>query len=304
MWTVPRGVIHCPVTPFTADGQVDYSTFEKVVNFHVEHGATSLCIVLHIAESLNLTIPEHKQLIEVAVKATNHRVPVIASVARPGTDETIDLARHAEKAGADAVCCISPYYWRPPEEAQFEHFVALGTAIGIPLIAYHSPKLQDGIGISPRLLVRLIERLPNFVGLKDAGQDVEHFIEAQRVAQAIRPEFTMFPGVEFMVPMMAMGATASMTTSAGVAPNLVENLYFACAKEQYVEARKLQEAACALWQIWKVEYPAPIKAAMEIMGRPVGKTRLPIRPMTEEGKRRLRAQLEQFGILDQEPHGW
>jgi len=303
MRTVPRGVIHCPVTPFFEDGAVDYGTFEKVINFHIEQGASSLCIILHIAESLNLAIQEHKKLVEVAVKAANGRLPVIANVSLSGTDQVIDLALHAEKVGADAVICITPYYWPATEESQFEHFVALGSAIGIPLLGYNSPRLQ-GTTLTSKLLVRLIERLDNFIGLKDASLNCEYFIEARRATQAVRPDFAIFTGVEYLLPSIILGGIGSMTVCGGVAPKLVKDLYNACEAGQYDRARELQDKASHLWQLFKVGYPAPIKAAMEMMGRPVGETRLPIRPLSEEGKRQLRDELQRLGILDQQPHGW
>ena len=102
--TVPHGVMHVPVTPFKDDMSVDYATFEKLVDWHVRQKPSSLCVILHIAESVSLTVEEHKKLIEVSVKVTNGRVPVIANVSNAGTEIAIDLARHAEKVGADAVC--------------------------------------------------------------------------------------------------------------------------------------------------------------------------------------------------------
>lgn len=302
--TVPKGVMQAPVTPFTPDNRVDLDTFERLINFHVEQGTSSVCVVLHIAESLNLTIPEHKALIEASVRAAGGRVPVIANVSRPGTDEAIDLARHAERVGADGIISISPYYWPCPEEALFEHFVAVATATDLPFMAYNSPLFQAGVSLTPRLLVRLIERLPNFIGEKEASHNFEYFIEARRATQAVRPDFSLILGVEYLVPSIIMGGGGSMSVSGAVAPRLINRLYQACIDGRWDEARALQDQASHLWQLFKVEYPAPIKAAMEMMGRPVGQTRLPIRPLDEAGKRRLRAELEGMGIFETEPHGW
>ncbi len=304
MWTVPRGIMAAPVTPFTADNRVDFETYEKLLNFHIQQGISGLCVVLHVAESLNLTIQERKTLVEVAVKVAKGRVPVVANVSLPGTDQVIDLARHAEKVGADAVCSVASYYWQPPEEAIFEHFVALGSAIGIPFMAYNSPFGQGGINLSPKLLVRLLERLNNFVGLKEASNSFEYFIEARRATQTVRPEFRLLTGVEYLLPSIVLGGAGCLSAFGAVAPNLVRDLYQACAARDYDRALNLQDKASHLLQLFKVEYPAPIKTAMEIMGRPVGKTRLPIRWLSEEGKRQLRNELEALGILDQEPHGW
>ncbi len=304
MWKIPKGIIHCPVTPFYEDGRIDYATFEKVVNFHIAQEPSALGILLHIGESLNLTIEERKLVLEAAVKIAKGRVPVIAHVSMPGTEQTVDLAKHADKIGATAVCVITPYYWKPAEEAVFEHFVAVGTAVKIPLIAYNSPLLQEGVCLSPKLLVRLIKRLDNFIGVKEAGNNFEYFIEARRATQAVRPDFALFIGVEYLLPTMVMGAIGSMSAIGGVAPRLVNELFRTCAKGQYDQAIPLQDKASHIWQIFKVEYPAPIKAAMEIMGRPVGPTRLPIRPYTAEQKKGLRQELEKLGILEREPHGW
>jgi dihydrodipicolinate synthase/N-acetylneuraminate lyase len=247
---------------------------------------------------------ERKAVLEAAVRTAKGRVPVIAHVSMPGTDQTVDLAKHAEKSGATALCVITPYYWKPAEEAVYEHFVAVGTSVKIPLIAYNSPLLQEGVCLSPKLLVRLIKRLENFIGVKEAGNNFEYFIEARRATQAVRPDFALFIGVEYLLPTMVMGAIGSMSAIGGVAPRLVRELYQTCAQGRYDQARKLQDQASHIWQIFKVEYPAPIKAAMEIMGRPVGPTRLPIRPFNQEQKKRLREELEKLGILEQEPHGW
>jgi len=107
--TVPKGIMHVPVTPFKDDGVVDYHTFEKLVDWHVRQTPSSLCVILHIAESLSLTRDEHATLIEIAVKVTSGRVPVIANVSMAGTDQAVALARHSQRVGADAVICLSPY---------------------------------------------------------------------------------------------------------------------------------------------------------------------------------------------------
>jgi len=283
---------------------VDYATFEKVVDFHIRHGTSVLGLLLHAAESLNLTVEERKQLVDVAVKVAKGRVPLLVHVSLSGTDQVIDLARHAEEAGADAVICTAPYYWPSSEDAQFEHFAALGSAIGISLVAYNSPRAQGGTNLSPRLLVRLIERLDNFVGLKDASFNFDYFIEARRATHAVRPDFGIFTGVEYLLPSLVLGGIGSMSVTNGVAPKAVQDLYTACAGGQYDRARALQEKISQHLRLLMVEYPATIKAGMEIMGRPVGKVRLPIRSLSEEAKRRLRDELGKLGILDQEPHGW
>ena len=126
--TVPHGVMHVPVTPFKDDMSVDYATFEKLVDWHVRQKPSSLCVILHIAESVSLTVEEHKKLIEISVKVTNGRVPVIANVSNAGTEIAIDLARHAEKVGADTLL------------ARIIAMVAeVENVVQFPAVAHHEP---------------------------------------------------------------------------------------------------------------------------------------------------------------------
>jgi len=302
--TVPKGVMHVPVTPFTNDLAVDYGTFEKLVDWHIRQDPSSLCVILHIAESLNLTVAEHKKLIEMSVQVTHGRVPLIANVSMASTDQAVDLARHAEKAGADAVICLSPYYWPVPEEALYEHFVKVATATALPFMIYNSP-IYQGVSLTPKFLVRLMERLPHFIGEKEASHNFEYFIEARRATQAVRPEFGLILGVEYILPSVSMGGVGSMATGGGVAPRLLQRLYDLCAAGKFFEAAPLQDKASQLWQLFKPEYPAPIKAAMEIMGRPTGPVRGPMRPLDAAQKAGLRKSLDALGLLDgSEPTGW
>ena len=301
---VPRGIIDVPVTPFTPDNKVDLDTFGRVIEFLLRHNATSLCINLHLAESLNLTLEERKLLTKAAVEVTAGRVPVIVHVSTPGTDQAVDLARHAEKAGADCVIAIAPYYWKPSQEGLYEHFSAIMSATELPFIAYNSPTIMDGVGITPSTLVALLERFPKFIGLKEASHNWEKYLELGRAAKKVRPDFGLFVGTEWIVPSLTLGGTACMSIFGGIAPQFVKALYDATTGSRLNDALELQYKFSELYQIAKVEYPAPTKAMWEIMGRPVGSPRLPNRPLLPDRKKEIRCALETLGLFDTEPHGW
>lgn len=301
---VPRGIIDVPVTPFTPDNKVDLDTFGRVIEFLLRHNATSLCINLHLAESLNLTLEERKLLTKAAVEVTAGRVPVIVHVSTPGTDQAVDLARHAEKAGADCVIAIAPYYWKPSQEGLYEHFSAIMSATELPFIAYNSPTIMDGVGITPSTLVALLERFPKFIGLKEASHNWEKYLELGRAARKVRPDFGLFVGTEWIVPSLTLGGTACMSIFGGIAPQFVQALYDATTGSRLNDALELQYKFSELYQIAKVEYPAPTKAMWEIMGRPVGSPRLPNRPLLPDRKKEIRCALEILGLFDTEPHGW
>jgi len=304
MITLPRGIIHVPVTPFTPNNEIDLSTFARVIEFLLKQNASALCINLHLAESLNLTMHERKQLAKTAVEVTAGRVPVIVHVSMPGTDQAVDLARHAEEIGADCVIAIAPYYWKPSQEGLYEHFSSILSATELPFIAYSSPTIMDGIGITPATLVKLMERYPKFIGLKEASHNWEKYLELGRAARTVRPDFGLFVGTEWIIPSLTLGGTACMSIFGGVAPQFVQALYDATTSGRLKEALELQYKFSDLYQIVKVEYPAPMKTMWEIMGRPVGRPRLPNRPLMTARKNEIRLALEKLGLFDSEPKGW
>jgi len=301
---VPRGIIHVPVTPFTRDNTLDLDTFGRVIEFLLRHDAASLCINLHLAESLNLTLDERKQLAKTAVEVTAGRVPVMVHVSTPGTDQAVDLARHAETIGADCVVAIAPYYWKPSQEQLYAHFAAIMAATRLPFVAYNSPTIMDGVGIAPATLVALMERFPQFIGLKEASHNWETYLALGRAAKSVRADFALFVGTEWMIPCLTLGGTACMSVFGGIAPRFVKALYDATAAGDLTPALGLQYKFSELYQIAKAEYPAPTKAMWALMGRPVGAPRLPNRPLSSERKTEIRATLERLGLYDTEPHGW
>src|ERR1017187_9232964 len=177
---VLKGVTQSPVTPLKEDFSPDYETFERLVDFHVRTGATAISWPHHKAEPHNLTIAERKALAEVPTKAVNKRVPISVHVSALALEDTFDLARHAQEKGADALIAITPYFWKYSPEAIYDHFVRLGTSIDLPLIAYNSPSYLDGVEFTGELTKRLIDRLPNFIGLKEASFNSEKVFENLR----------------------------------------------------------------------------------------------------------------------------
>lgn len=302
--SVPDGLIHCPITPYTADNKIDLNTFAKIVEFLLKQDAGALCVNLHLAESLNLTQDERKQLAKTCVDVAAGRAPVIVNVGSPGTDLAIDLARQAEKDGADCIMSIAPYYWKPPEDGIYEHFAEIISSTDLPFIGYNSPGIMDGVGISPATLTRLIKKFPQLIGIKDASHNWETFLELGRAARKIKPDFGLFVGTEWMIPSLTLGGNACMSVFGGIAPNFVKKLYQLVSEGNLKEALPLQCDYSELYQICKVEYPAPTKAMWEIMGRPVGPPRRPQRAVSAEGIKKIEATLDRMGILNTEPKGW
>ena len=304
MSLVLRGVMQSPVTPLKQDFSPDLETFERLLDFHVRTGATAISWPHHKGESLNLTIPERKAFAEVAVKVVGGRIPVSIHVSALSLHDSLDLAKHAEKIGADAIIAITPYFWNPSIEAIYDYFVKLGTTIDLPLIAYNSPGYLEGIEFTGDLTRRLIERLPNFIGMKEASFNSEKYMEIARAALPLRPTFAMISGVEFLAPARPMGGAGSYSSAGAICPNLCIQLYEACVRRESAKARELQFKLAALWDLFRDQYPSSLKGGMVLMGRPVGPTRPPLPTASEERVAYIGRELEKLGIMDTEPHGW
>lgn len=297
------GIVGTPTTPFTPDNRVDFGTFEKQVNFLIGKGVAMLAHPMNIGEAPNLRLDERRELIQYLVKAAAGRVPVLIHVSAAGTDQVMDLAADSEKAGAGGVVVMPPYHWKPARAALLGHFRAVGSSVQVAFLAYNNPPAVQ-VEIGSDVVAELIEALPNFVGMKDASYNMKYFTEVCQVASSARPGFAVFTGTEYLLPSMALGGSGTFSACAEVAPRLIRELYEACAKQEYERARPLQYRVGRLLSVLMVNYPATIKYAMELLGRPVGQTRLPILPLSDEAKAKTREDLQKLGVLEQEPHGW
>ena len=302
--TFTPGFVHTPVTPFAADESIDWQRCGRLLDFHIAQGAQALALPMHVGESVSLTDEEQRKLVSFAVERSRGKVPVIAHVSDSGTAIAAARAAHAERAGAAAVVVTTPYYWTPPPGMLLEHFHDVGAAIRIPFYLWHAPDEMRGPKITTDLVLKLMSRLENFVGVVDSSNDWQFQINVLSNAQRVRPGFQLACGTEYMASAGANGATSFFSGLAGVAPTLIRRLYDICRKEEYFEARKVQEQVAGLYQIVKGGGFAGLKTAMRAMGRDCGAPRPPMEPLSKAGEEALCAELTQFGVLAAEPGGW
>jgi 4-hydroxy-tetrahydrodipicolinate synthase len=298
-----EGVIACPLTPYDNSGDVDAATHAAQVEFLVDAGFTALCVLMHVGESLNLSFAERKQIASLSVEAAGSRASAVVHVSCPGTDHTVELARHAQSVGAAAVIATTPYHWHPGDDGLLRHFSAVAEAVDIPVLAY-SPPASAGTPLSPHLVGELIARHPNFQGLKEASNHVGAFGEFARLAGQLRPDFSVLGGIEYTLPQRTLGGAGSFSICALIAPRLVRDLWAATARGDLRQAQELQDRMSRLLSLFIPRYPAGVKAAAALMGRPLGPTRLPIAPLTPQETAELALALEEIGVPGQEPYGW
>jgi 4-hydroxy-tetrahydrodipicolinate synthase len=299
------GVMQAPVTPLHDDFSFNPDGFAKMVEFHVRHGAPAIAWPHHKAESANLTIAERKLGAEIAVKTVAKRVPVSIFVGTLSEEDSLDLAEHAQKIGADMILAISPYCRRPSQEEIYDSIVRIGTHTDLPILTYNSPyRNGEGVEFTSELVQRLIERLPNYIGMKDASFHSEKFMEISRIALTMRPDFAIIMGVEHLLASFPLGACGSFSSCGAIAPNLCNQFYASLVANDWETARTCQYKITRMYRLFKDQYPSSLKGAMISMGRPVGPTRSPLPTATRERNEFLRQQLEELNVLQTEPHGW
>jgi 4-hydroxy-tetrahydrodipicolinate synthase len=287
-----RGSITALVTPFR-NGALDEDALRAHVSWQIENGTSGLVPVGTTGESPTLSHDEHKRVVEICIAETRGRVPVIAGAGSNNTHEAIDLARHAEEAGADAVLVVTPYYNKPTQEGLFQHYRAIADAIGIPIIIYNIPG-RSVIDMSVETMARLYE-LPNIVGVKDATANVAR-VSLQR--QAMGPDFIQLSGEDVTaLGFMAHGGHGCISVTSNVAPKLCAEFQRACLSGDYASAQVLQDRLLPLHTGLFVETnPSPAKFALSAMGRMSDEVRLPMVPVGEATKAVVRAALAHAGL--------
>jgi 4-hydroxy-tetrahydrodipicolinate synthase len=303
MSKIYSGIVGAPVTPFKANGEVDYDTFAKQINFLIENGVRLIAHSMHIGESLNLTEAERKELAKVLASAAGRRVPTFVHVSYAGTDLAIDLATHATKVGNAGVVMMAPYHWRSGQRAIIEHFTAVADAAGGELIVYNNPDAVQ-LDLGTETLEKLIDRIPGMVAIKDATFNMATFTDTcELIARKGKP-IAVYTGIEYLLTSMPVGGRGCFSACSEVAPRLTQSLYQACATGAFAMAQPIQYKVRRLLKVVMHKYPASIKYAMELLDRPVGVTRRPIMQLSVDEKKWVKSELTAMGIFEDEPIGW
>jgi 4-hydroxy-tetrahydrodipicolinate synthase len=218
------GLMPAMVTPFDEHGEVDLRATEAVVERFIEAGVSGVSPLGSTGEFSHLLADERKRFLEEVIRIVAGRVPLVVGVGAAGTKEMVELARHAEGVGADAVLVVSPFYWKVGEEALFRHFATVAESIDIPVLIYNLPMLT-GIDLSPSLIGRIAAECPNVSGLKDTVTEYFHTVGVLREVKRVRPDFSVLSGWEDLIlPSLLAGADGSICAFANVAPELFVKL--------------------------------------------------------------------------------
>ncbi len=288
------GSITALVTPMR-DGAVDEGGFRDHVEWQIAEGTHGLVPVGTTGESPTLSHDEHKRVVEICIEAAKGRVPVIAGAGSNNTREAIDLARFAEKAGADAVLVVTPYYNKPNQEGLYQHYKAINDAIGIPIIIYNIPP-RSVIDMSVETMARLFE-LKNITGVKDATGKVER-VSMQR--HAMGPEFNQLSGEDATaMAFNAHGGQGCISVTSNVAPKLLSEFQEACLAGDYKRALTYQDRLMPLHQALFIEpNPTGVKYALSVLGRISDDVRLPLVKVSEPTRNAIRSAMVHAGLIN------
>jgi 4-hydroxy-tetrahydrodipicolinate synthase len=287
-----QGSLTALVTPFK-NGAVDADTFQRLVDRQVKCGTAAVIPAGTTGESATLSYDEHFRVIALAVEAAAGRVPVVAGAGSNVTARAVELGRHAEKAGADALLALCGYYNKPTQAGLIAHFTALHDATTLPIILYNVPG-RTVVDLSIDTLAAL-SKLPRIIGVKDATGDLSR-VPLQRLRCG--PDFLQLSGEDMTaVGFNAMGGRGCISVTANVAPDLCAAMQGACLAGDYDKAVALQDRLAPLHDVLFAETsPGPVKYAMSLMGLCADEVRLPLVGPGEATKSRIRAVLRMLEL--------
>ena len=289
-----HGSMTALVTPFK-DGEIDEHAYRALIDWQITSGAHGLVPVGTTGESPTLSHKEHYRAVDICIDEARGRVPVIAGAGSNNTVEAIQLARHAEQSGADAVLVVTPYYNKPTQEGLYQHFKAVNDAIGIPILIYNIPP-RSVVDMSVETMKRLSE-LTNIVGVKDATADVGR---VSRQRQAMGGDFIQLSGEDMTaLAAMAAGGHGCISVSANVAPGLCAELMEATFKGDWGHALKIQDRLTPLHAaIFAEPGVNGAKYALSVLGRIQPETRLPLVPVGQATEALIRRAMVHAGLLN------
>ena len=284
------------VTPFKANGEVDYDTFAKNIEFQIENKIDAIVVCGTTGEASTLSHEEHLDVIRYCVKCVNGRVPVVAGTGSNCTETAIYLSQEAEKAGVDGLLIVTPYYNKATQKGLYEHFKLIADSVKTPIILYNIPGRTGGVNILPETVVRLCTEVENIVGVKDATGNISQVAKLMSIAG---DKVDLYSGNDDqIVPLLSLGGKGVISVLSNVAPQQTHDI---CAKffEGDVESsRKLQLEYLSLINTLFVEVnPIPVKKALELMKMMGGTLRRPLTEMEEDNAAKLEKEMKAVGLL-------
>lgn len=283
------------VTPFLPNGEVNYPKMEELVEEQIAGGTDAIIVCGTTGESSTMSHKEHLDVIRFVCEKTNKRIPVIAGTGSNSTSEAIYLSQEAEKAGADGLLIVTPYYNKATQNGLIAHFKAIAASVEIPILLYHIPG-RTGVTMTPQTMVTLCKEVPNIVGIKEASGNFSTIAKIMSLADGC---VDLYSGNDDqIVPLLALGGKGVISVLSNVAPKQTHDMCEAYFKGDVKKSAQMQLDAIELIDALFCEVnPIPVKAALNLMGKEVGPLRLPLTEMEPQNQERLAKAMKAYGIL-------
>ncbi len=288
-----KGSMVAIITPFR-NGKVDEKAFGDLIEFHIKSGTDAIVPCGTSGESATLSYEEHHRVIEFAVQTVSKRIPVVAGTGSNSTEETRELTRFAKKAGADGALLITPYYNKPTQEGLYRHFKTIAESVDIPIVLYNVPG-RTGVNMLPETVARL-RGIPHIVGIKEATGDLKQISEVLRLCGR---DFDVISGDDFTnYPVLSLGGVGSISVTANIAPADCAAMFDAFFAGELDKALGLHYKLEPLHSAMFIETnPIPVKTALALMGKVAEEFRLPLCPMADANKQKLKKALQDYNLI-------
>lgn len=284
------------VTPFNADGSVNYAAGADFADWLLANGSDGLVVEGSTGEAATMDMDEKIKFMQTIVARVNGRAKIVAGAGTNCTAGTIDLVKKMEACGVDGVLVVGPYYNKPTQEGYYQHFAAVAKATKLPIIVYNVPGRTGG-NIAPETVARLAADFSNIVAIKEAAGNVAQTAELYRV---LPEDFSIYSGDDGLIlPFMSVGACGLISVLANVNGNLLQQLMQAYSEGRVKDAADLNKVMVPLAKAMFIESnPIPIKAAVtKVTGIEAGAPRLPLTPISAAAEAKLDAALKAAGMI-------
>lgn len=283
------------VTPMYESGEVNYEQFGKLIEYQIANKTDAIIVCGTTGEASTLTHEEHLDVIRYCVKAVNGRIPVIAGTGSNCTETAIYLSQEAEKAGADGLLLVSPYYNKATQNGLYAHFKAIADSVKIPMLLYNVPS-RTGCNILPETVVRLCKDVENIVGVKEASGNISQIAHLAAIADGCVDIYS--GNDDQIVPIMALGGLGVISVLSNVAPEQTHEICQDFLEGRMEDSRRKQLAALELCNALFCEVnPIPVKKALNLMGMEAGSLRMPLTEMEPANAEKLEKAMKDYGIL-------
>jgi len=289
-----KGLFTAIITPFDKEGGLDEEGLRSNIDFQIEQGVDGIVPVGTTGESATLSEEEHKKVVEISIDQVNGRILVLAGTGSNNTSEAIDYTRHAKDAGADAALMITPYYNKPTQEGIYQHYKKVAEEVDIPIILYTVPS-RTMVNIEPETTKRLSE-ISNIIGIKDASGNLN---QVSREIMLCGDDFAVLSGDDSLnLPLISLGGKGAISVASNIVPREMGDLVRSALNGNLERARELHYKLYPLCKILFIETnPAPVKAAMNMIGLSAGDPRLPLVSVRKESEEKIRSVLKDLDLI-------